>query len=231
MSTEAISTLRARIDELEKRSLCQDRTDGISTVAITPETRRARRHVQNSQCYSSRWVWCPPNYYDLGLEERKNILGAHSISQLCKACLFENKNYVPNQANDPNVADSTNSKYYLVVVQYVESINTSKLASELRGLRPPGSTRMDPKYFSDLRLAPEEVSEQLTGYGHNGVSPFGILDTSIPVIVCKSILAVKPKFIWMGGGHKDLKLGVAVSEFIEAVKGIVLDVSEPRILD
>jgi prolyl-tRNA editing enzyme YbaK/EbsC (Cys-tRNA(Pro) deacylase) len=90
---------------------------------------------------------------------------------------------------------------------------------------------MDPKYFSDLRLAPEEVSEELTGYGHNGVSPFGILDTSIPVVVCKSILGVKPKFIWMGGGHKDLKLGVAVSEFVKAVNGIVLDVSEPRISD
>ncbi|KAL3801358.1 hypothetical protein HJC23_006968 [Cyclotella cryptica] len=231
MSTEAISSLQARIDELEKLSWCPDRSDGNCAVAVTPEARRARRHVQNSQCYSSRWVWCPPNYYELGLEERKKILGAHSISQLCKACLFENKNYVPNETNDSGLVDNTNSKYYLVVVQYVESINTNKLASELRGLRPPGSTRMDPKYFSDLRLAPEEVSEQLTGYGHNGVSPFGMLDTSIPVVVCKSILSVKPKFIWMGGGHKDLKLGVAVSEFVKAVNGIVLDVSEPRTFD
>jgi prolyl-tRNA editing enzyme YbaK/EbsC (Cys-tRNA(Pro) deacylase) len=155
---------------------------------------------------------------------------SHSISQLCKACLFENKNYVPNASN-PSSPDRTNSQYYLVVVQYVESVNTAKLASELRGLRPPGSTRMNPKYFTDLRLAPEEVSEKLTGYGHNGVSPFGLLDKSIPIIVCKSILNVRPKFIWMGGGHKDLKLGVAVSEFVEAVDAIVLDVSEPRTLD
>jgi len=153
---------------------------------------------------------------------------SHSISQLCKACLFENKNYVPNGTNQ---SDPTNSQYYLVVVQYVESINTTKLASELRGLRPPGNERFDSKYFSDLRLAPEEVSEKLTGYGHNGVSPFGMLDKSIPVIVCKSISNVKPKFIWMGGGHKDLKLGMAVSEFVCALGAIVLDVSEPRVMD
>lgn len=90
---------------------------------------------------------------------------------------------------------------------------------------------MDPKYFTDMRLAPEDVSEKLTGYGHNGVSPFGMLDASIPVIVCKSVLNVRPKFVWMGGGHKDLKLGMAVSEFVNALNAIVLDVSEPRTLD
>lgn len=157
-----------------------------------------------------------------------NIYYSHSISQLCKACLFENKNFVPNATNE---SGPTNSQYYLVVVQYVESINTTKLSSELRGLRPLGKERFDSKYFSDLRLAPEEASEKLTGYGHNGVSPFGMLDKSIPVIVCKSISNVRPKFIWMGGGHKDLKLGMAVSEFVGALGAIVLDVSDPRVMD
>ncbi|KAL7503050.1 hypothetical protein ACHAXN_000903 [Cyclotella atomus] len=227
MATEALSTLQSRIEALEKNSWCTDFTKG-NNVTITPEVRRARRHVQSSQCFSSKWVWCPSNYYEMELEQRKGILGAHSISQLCKACLFENKNYVPNTTNE---ADPTNSQYYLVVVQYVESINTTKLASELRGLRPAGSSRLDPKYFTDMRLAPEDVSEKLTGYGHNGVSPFGMLDASIPVIVCKSVLNVRPKFVWMGGGHKDLKLGMAVSEFVNALNAIVLDVSEPRTLD
>lgn len=135
---------------------------------------------------------------------------------------------MPNATKE---TDPTNSQYYLVVVQYVESINTNKLSSELRGLRPPGSSRLDSKYFSDMRLAPEEVSEKLTGYGHNGVSPFGMLEKSIPIIICKSILSVRPMFIWMGGGHKDLKLGMAVSEFVNALDAIVLDVSEPRTLD
>lgn len=155
------------------------------------------------------------------------ILGAKSTSQLCKACLFENKNYKPNKDNKK--ADPTNSKYYLIVVQYVESINTKKLASELRGLRPVGSTRFDANYFTDLRLAPEEDNERLTGYAHNGVSPFGLIDRSIPIVVCKSILEARPSFIWMGGGDKDWKLGMSINEFIQAVNGIVLDISEPRV--
>lgn len=134
---------------------------------------------------------------------------------------------MPNATNKP---DPSNSQYYLIIVQYVESINTNKLSSELRSLRPPSSDRLDPKYFSDMRLAPEEVSEKLTGYSHNGVSPFGMLDRTIPIIVSKSVLDVKPRFIWMGGGHKELKLGMAVSEFVNAVDAIVLDISESRIL-
>ena len=106
-----------------------------------------------------------------------------------------------------------------------------KLASELRGLRPAGSSRFDPNYFTDLRLAPEDVSEKLTGYGHNGVSPFGMIDSTIPIIVCKNIVDnVRPKFIWMGGGDKDWKLGMAVSEMVSALNSIVLDVSETRTL-
>ena len=242
--TVTLTSLQARIEALEKLSwinknglpLASDSsdsstaTDGGAIIVPTPEMRRARRHVQSAHCYSSLWKWCPPNYYSLTLEQRKNILGAASICQLCKACLFENKNFVPNEDAMEKSADHTNSKFYLVVVQYVESINTKKLSSELRGLRPPGRKRLDPNYFSDLRLAAEDVSEKLTGYGHNAVSPFGLVDSSIPIVLCKSILRLRPNFIWMGGGHKDLKLGMAVTEFVKAVEAIILDVSEPRIV-
>jgi hypothetical protein len=96
--------------------------------------------------------------------------------------------------NKKSVPDHTNSQYYLVVVQYVESINTNKLSSELPGLRPPGSGRLEPKYFSDMRLAPEEVLEKLTGYGHNGVSPFGRL-----VCWINRFLSLFAKAYWMSG--------------------------------
>ena len=231
MATEALSSLRDRIEALEKSSFSPAKKGSSPTDnddGITSDLRRARRHVQSSGCYSSKWKHCPPEYYSLSLDERKVILGAHSTSQLCKACLFENKNYKEEDGAAAAGKDPTNSRYYLVVVQYVESINTKKLCSELRGLRPAGPKRFDPNYFADLRLAPEEVSEQLTGYGHNGVSPFGMLDGTIPVVICKSILNVRPAFVWMGGGHKDWKLGMAVSEFVKGVDAIVLDVSEPR---
>ena len=232
---EAIQSLLARIEAIEKSSWSHSSTTSKNNeedIKITNEIARARRHVQSAHCYSSQWKLCPSNYYTLSLDERKVILGADNTSQLCKACLFENKNYQPNKSNNNSpTPDPTNSQYYLVVVQYVESINMKKLSSELRGLRPVGPTRYDPNYFSDIRLAPEEISEQLTGYSHNGVSPFGLLDTTIPIIVCKSIIEnVKPKFIWMGGGHKDWKLGMAISEFVKALDAFVLDVSDPRVV-
>jgi hypothetical protein len=34
----------------------------------------------------------------------------------------------------------------------------------------------------------------------------------------------------MGGGHKDWKLGMAISEFVKALDAIVLDVSDPRVV-
>ena len=218
--TLALAECAGRIADLEKRSW--------QGVAPTPALRRTRRHIQSSRCYSSDWKLCPSDYYALSLDERKAILGAHSTSQLCKACLFENKNYKPDDDPADAVSDPTNSRYYLVVVQYVESINVKRLASELRGLRPSGPTRFDPGYFADLRLAPEEDSERLTGFGHNGVSPFGMLDRTIPVILCQSVRGVSPRFIWMGGGDRDWKLGMAVGEFVRGVGAIVLDVSEPR---
>lgn len=223
---ETLAALVEQIAVLEKSSWSESTRDVV--VDITPELRRARRHVQQKNCFSSSWKHCPSNYYSLGLDERKVILGAKSTSQLCKACLFENKNYKPNENVKKGEIDPTNSKYYLIVVQYVESINMKKLALELRGLCPAGPTRFDPNYFVDMRLASEEDNAKLTGYPHNGVSPFGMLEKTIPIVLCKSIMNVRPKFIWMGGGHPDWKLGMAVSEFVQGLNAIVLDISEPR---
>ncbi len=202
-----------------------DSVAAACAIVITPALSRARRHTQSTHCYSAAWRHCPSGYYSRSLDERVKDLGANNIAQLCKACLFENKNYV---APDCKMDDPTNSRYYLIVVQYIESINAKKLASELRGLRPPGSTRFSPAYFSDLRLAPSDEAMALTGYGHNGVSPFGMLDPTIPIVVCASITKIRPQFIWMGGGHPDWKLGVSVSEFVKGLNAIVLDVSDPR---
>ena len=230
---ETLSFLQARISALERSfwnaivtgNDCDAQAD--ATIVVTPAMIRARRHTQTTHCFSAIWRHCPSDYYTRSLDERVNILGANNIAQLCKACLFENKNFVGGDGDEVNY-DPTNSRYYLIVVQYVECINAKKLASELRGLRPVGSTRLSPTYFSDLRLAPSDESIKLTGYGHNGVSPFGMLNSTIPIIVCASITKIRPQFIWMGGGHTDWKLGLSVSEFVKGLNAIVLDVSEPR---
>ncbi len=138
-------------------------------------------------------------------------MGAHSTSQLCKACLFKNRNFAANTTTTTTTnddkdgggegtnADPTNSRYYLIMVQYIKSINVKKLGSELRGLRPPGPGWFDPGYFADLRLAPEEASAELTGYGRNGVSPFGMLDGSIPVTRASSHVCGPNSSGWAAG--------------------------------
>ena len=99
---ETIAALRDKIATLEKSSWITSSDNGEDST-ITPELRRARRHVQESHCYSSIWKHCPSNYYTLSLDERKVILGAKSINQLCKSCLFENKNYVPHNNKEEKV--------------------------------------------------------------------------------------------------------------------------------
>eukprot|EP00984_Skeletonema_dohrnii_P034677 scaffold33631_cov190-Skeletonema_dohrnii-CCMP3373.AAC.4 len=81
---EAVQLLLSRIDAIEKSSWTtvannnnkQQKKQSNDEVNITPQMRRAKRHVQSSQCYSSRWRLCPNNYYTLTLDERKVILGA-----------------------------------------------------------------------------------------------------------------------------------------------------------
>ena len=77
-------------------------------------------------------------------------------------------------------------------------------------------------------MASNTTAYDLTGYGHNGVSPFGMLTMSnnIPIILSKSIITnARPRFIYVGGGHQDWKLGLAVSEFAQALDVLVMDIS------
>uniref|UniRef100_A0A7S4QWN6 YbaK/aminoacyl-tRNA synthetase-associated domain-containing protein n=3 Tax=Ditylum brightwellii TaxID=49249 RepID=A0A7S4QWN6_9STRA len=198
---------------------------------VDESMRRVRSHIESSNsCFSVQYNWVPPNYYALSLLERAKILGAHSTFQLCKAMLMENKKYdASNSLKGGDGFDRTNSQFYLIVVQYEGSINANKLASEIRALRSVSSkTRLDPNAF-DFRVAKEEDNDALTGFRHNAVSPFGILESKkVPIVLSKDIIKVTPKFIFMGGGHVDLKVGMAVDEFIKSTDAIVVDISDPR---
>ncbi|PSS09721.1 Envelope glycoprotein like [Actinidia chinensis var. chinensis] len=72
-----------------------------------------------------------------------------------------------------------------------------------------------------MRLAPEEMSQKLTGYEHNGVTCIG-MKTDIPVILDEAIVKLDPDFFWLGGGEVDLKLGIRTSEFIDYVKPFIV---------
>lgn len=139
--------------------------------------------------------------------------------------LMENKAYDPALASDTN--DGSYSRFYMIVLQYETSISSKKLVSEVRALKQPVTKRYDTNKF-DFRLASSEDNDRLTGYTHNAVSPFGLLDpNSVTIILSKSIIDTA-KFIWMGGGHIHCKIGMATSDFIDALKPVVLDVTEAR---
>ncbi|KAK3429018.1 hypothetical protein EUGRSUZ_E00435 [Eucalyptus grandis] len=156
----------------------------------------------------------PGDYYDRSYEERRRILGAHSIDHLCKSIVMVNTQ-APSTVID--CKDRNNSKYYVVVVQYTARLNAEALKNYLYALND-GKV---PKKKFNLRLAPEETSLMLTGFEHNAVTCIG-MKTEIPVILDEAIVKLNPDFFWLGGGEVDLKLGIRTSQFIDCVKPFIV---------
>ncbi|KAH7827265.1 putative Serine/threonine-protein phosphatase 6 regulatory ankyrin repeat subunit C [Monocercomonoides exilis] len=107
------------------------------------------------------------------------------------------------------------------MLQYMAKLDCQKLYHVVRDFT--GGLK---KYYN-FHVAPGIESEQLTGFLHNGVSPFGTL-TSIPVIIDKGIASLKPAFFYFGGGDIDTKLGCSVEEFLQKTGARVADVANPR---
>uniref|UniRef100_A0A7S1UQY1 YbaK/aminoacyl-tRNA synthetase-associated domain-containing protein n=1 Tax=Grammatophora oceanica TaxID=210454 RepID=A0A7S1UQY1_9STRA len=218
MSSELTVKLQAienRLDVLErKRYQCPKGTD------VDDSMRRAREDTEKRGIYSAKWKWVPESYYSWPLSKRAKCLGASSVGMLCKSLLMENKP-APSDGKDP-----TNPKFVLVVIQYAATLDTRKLANAIRSLRPVVKDRLDYSQF-DFRVASPEDNDRLTGYKFNSVTPFGMASgQTIPVILTEDVVPLS--FLWMGGGHVHLKLGMAVCDFSKATKAIVADISQPR---
>lgn len=159
----------------------------------------------------------PFDYYDWPLESRRDVLGADSIHHLCKSIVLVNTQ-APSNVTD--CSDRNMSKYYTVVVQYTARFNAETVKNFLYSL----NNGKIPKKKFNLRLAPEEISQKLTGYEHNGVTCIG-MKTDIPVILDEAIVKLNPDLFWLGGGERDLKLGIRTSEFINFLKPFIVKCS------
>ncbi|KDD74823.1 hypothetical protein H632_c1052p1, partial [Helicosporidium sp. ATCC 50920] len=115
------------------------------------------------------------------------------------------------------------SRTFLVVVQYTARLHAEKLRAAVQALSRESDVPLSKKAIN-LRLAPEEASARLTGFGHNAVSPAG-LACAIPVILSHRVAQLQPAHFWMGGGEEDLKLALPVSEFVSAFRPAVVDVT------
>ena len=182
--------------------------------------RRARLAVESNHVYSAQWAVVPqPDYYTWSLPDRAKCLGAPTIHYLCKSLLMENKRHTG--AND----DPTNPKFFLVVIQYAATLDVAKTVTLLRSLRPVGQ-RLDASSF-DLRIASSDDNDIITGYSHNSVTPFGLLQQSIPILLTDAVVSLK--YVWMGGGAVHVKLRVSVTDFMRALPNVVVgDISRPR---
>lgn len=183
-------------------------------VDASPVQVKLAQELAGRQFTEFRFVRAPPEYYDQPLEFRRNILKAHSIDHLCKSIIME------NTRADPSVGWSNPkySKYYVVIVQYTARLNAEKLKSHLYKLNAGAISN---KQFN-MRLAPEDVSDALSGFEHNAVSPIAI-KTRLPIVLSHQIAALQPDLFWLGAGEVDLKVGVRAAEFIARYEPMIVD--------
>ncbi|KAK7265917.1 hypothetical protein RJT34_33542 [Clitoria ternatea] len=156
----------------------------------------------------------PPDYYDWPLEARRDALSAASVDHLCKSIVLVN---TKAPADVIDCSDRNNSKYYVVIIQYTARFDAEAVKNFLYSLNNGAIAK---KKFN-LRLAPEETSTELTGYGHNAVTCFG-MKTDIPVILDEAIVKLTPDFFWLGGGEVDLKLGIRASQLIKILNPFIV---------
>jgi prolyl-tRNA editing enzyme YbaK/EbsC (Cys-tRNA(Pro) deacylase) len=207
-----MADLDARITNAEKR------LDALEIIAHDP-VQRVKRDLAKRKVFSGSFIKVPENYYGLTLMQRALQLRS-TVPQLCKSIIFQNTNWTEDVPGDP-----TNAQYYLVVVQYQAKMDTKLLVDLIHSLRPP-ETRL-PRKNIHFRLATEADNDRISGFRHNAVSPFGMLE-NIPIVICKNVVDVQPGYIFMGGGLPDVKLGVSVADFVRSTNAIVGKISNLR---
>ena len=192
----------------------------IKALEMRVEQDKVIEDLHRKQAFSYRFVATSDDYYAWTLQKRAAFLRCE-VPQLCKTVLFENTG-----KNDLSTEDISDSKYYFVIVQYQSKIDVDLLRAMIIKLRGEDN-KLAKKHFNFM-LAPESISEKLTGFIHNGVCPFGLRDQSIPILICKSVLELSPPVVFVGGGHPQLKLCISTQDLSEAGKVFSSQISVPR---
>jgi prolyl-tRNA editing enzyme YbaK/EbsC (Cys-tRNA(Pro) deacylase) len=157
------------------------------------------------------------NYYDLSLEQRREVLQAPSTFHLCKTIIMENTAYDETASKDPFYP-----KHVAVIVQYEARLNAEKVMKTMKEYQNSHSSHKLPRKSFHFRHADEEVALRLTGYGHNAITTF-LMKSDIPVLISKAITRLQPCYFWMGGGEVELKIGISVEEFVQVCNPLISD--------
>ncbi len=154
-------------------------------------------------------------YYNWTLEQRAKFLKAHSTDYLCKTIVMKNKKFKEEMQSE------FYHQFVCVVVQYNSSLNNEKLIKVLKKYQNENCEENVSRKGFHYRLADEEENLRLSGYRHNAVTPFMLLE-NMPIIVSKEISELSPKYFWLGGGHENTKLRLSFKEFQEKSEHKVL---------
>jgi hypothetical protein len=199
----------------------------FTTDAISADWPLGVIAVSNCLVDSHSTIICvDSDYYDWTYEQRMYLsrsnfslaLSAPSIVHLCKTVLFENTKWESSFA-DP--LDRRNSKYYFVVVQYVDKIQSTKLNNFVRC--DLGSSQASRKKYN-LRVTSEDNALEITGFIKNGVCPIGSKQ-KIPVIITQNISKLDPQIVYLGAGHPDYKIKIPFQELVNLTSASIADLS------
>lgn len=104
------------VNQLLKRiTLAENRLSAIENNIVGSPVDRVKNDLLAKKVYSSTFIKVADGYYNRTLSERAKILMC-STQQLCKSIIFENTAWV--KESDDQIGDVTNSRFYLVLVQY-----------------------------------------------------------------------------------------------------------------
>lgn len=192
-------------------------TDADIENAYTDNEKHMRKLAIELNIPSSIFYRAPSDYYDWTLARRRDLLGPSSIHYLCKTMLMRN-----SKVTHEDYSDKMDSKYYFCVIQYSARLHNDKIGHAIRRLHPQ-ETRPPSKNFN-FRLTDPDVSFEITGQAHNGVTPLGSKN-KVPIILSHKIAQLEDGFLWLGGGEVDLKWRVSVADFVKLFDPIIDDIT------
>lgn len=109
----------------------------------------------------------------------------------------------------------------LVVVQYVAKLHKEKLIKAVQGIEALRGLAVLGKKQYNMRLLEGSACRELTGCGHNAVTPLG--QHAMPIVLSDQVARLQR--CWLGGGHRDLKLQLDLQEALRLLNWTVADVT------
>ena len=196
--------LNSRVEELEKivKVVQNNFVDNTAPTVSVSRVESALKCLPGSALFQ-----VTKDYYTLKLRERAGIL-CSPVHALCKTLVFLNPH--GTMLGNPT-ASLSQQRYLAVILQYSAKLNVGALEKALG--------------VSGISLAEDGV--EVTGFEHNGVTPFGSL-TPLPIVVSRGVVDCGAQAIWLGGGEENVKARVFLAPLLRQSHVKILSITEPR---